>query len=87
MEQKTWFVYLLICADSTFYCGITLDIQRRLAQHNGQLGGGAKYTRGRRPVSVLACIPCLTRSKACLLECCIKDLPKNKKLSYALSLI
>lgn len=86
MLEKTWFVYLLECADKTLYCGITIDIQKRLAQHNGQLCGGAKYTRGRRPVKVLACVPCLTRSKACSLEYYIKLLPKNEKLSYALSL-
>jgi len=86
MEQRTWYVYLLECADSTIYCGIALDVQKRLAQHNGQLCGGAKYTRGRRPVKVLASVSCLTRGAACTLECHIKVLPKNKKLSYVLSL-
>ena len=44
-----WYVYVLLCSDNSFYCGITKDIERRLKQHNGVIKGGAKYTRGRRP--------------------------------------
>jgi putative endonuclease len=43
-------VYLLRCSDRSLYCGITSDIKRRMKQHNGELAGGAKYTRARRPV-------------------------------------
>jgi len=44
-----YFVYLLECADSTFYTGYTTDIDRRILEHNS-FNLGAKYTRGRRPV-------------------------------------
>ncbi|MEG6593009.1 GIY-YIG nuclease family protein, partial [Desulfovibrio sp. 1188_IL3213] len=47
MTSDPWLVYLLECADGTLYCGITRDMERRLAQHNGALAGGARYTRGR----------------------------------------
>ncbi|MEG6502462.1 GIY-YIG nuclease family protein, partial [Desulfovibrio sp. 1214_IL3152] len=45
MTSDPWLVYLLECADGTLYCGITRDMERRLAQHNGALAGGARYTR------------------------------------------
>ena len=51
-SDATWHVYLLRCADDTLYCGVTTDLDRRLAQHNGRLAGGARYTRPRRPVAL-----------------------------------
>lgn len=47
----SWHVYLLRCADGTFYTGIARDLEARVAQHNR--GQGAKYTRGRRPVELV----------------------------------
>ena len=46
-----WYVYLVICNDQTIYTGITLDVQKRIAEHNNG-ASGAKYTRSRRPVSL-----------------------------------
>lgn len=46
--MKTWLVYLLRCRDGSLYCGATVDLKRRLAQHNS--GAGAKYiVPSRRP--------------------------------------
>ncbi len=45
------FVYILECADGSFYTGYTTDVARRLAEHNAQ--NGAKYTRGRTPVELV----------------------------------
>lgn len=47
-----WSVYILRCADGTFYTGITTDALRRVKEHNGS-DLGAKYTRGRRPVKLV----------------------------------
>lgn len=47
----SWWVYLLRCGDGTLYTGITDDLDRRLAAHNA--GRGAKYTRSRRPVTLV----------------------------------
>ncbi len=41
------YVYILKCADGTFYTGYTTDPRKRLEMHNA--GKGAKYTRSRRP--------------------------------------
>jgi putative endonuclease len=46
-----FFCYLLECADGTYYCGWTKDVQHRLEMHNK--GRGAKYTRMRRPVALV----------------------------------
>jgi putative endonuclease len=45
------FVYVLRCADDTFYTGYTTDVERRVREHDD--GDGAKYTRGRTPVELL----------------------------------
>ena len=42
------YTYILTCADGTFYCGWTNDLDKRLKVHNQ--GKGAKYTKPRRPV-------------------------------------
>lgn len=70
-----WLVYLLECADGTLYCGITTNMPRRLAQHNGHKAGGARYTRGRRPVILRASLTCASHSHALRLEASIKKMP------------
>ncbi|WP_446424467.1 GIY-YIG nuclease family protein [Mailhella sp.] len=76
---RTWSVYLLSCADGTLYCGVTTDVHKRLAMHNGQRSGGARYTRGRRPVRLAACAGGMTRSEALRLEARIKKEPRERK--------
>lgn len=49
--EKKHFVYILECADGTFYTGWTTDLTRRVEVHNS--GKGAKYTRARRPVELV----------------------------------
>ena len=79
--RRDWCVYLLTCADGTLYCGVTSDLERRLAMHNGLLAGGAKYTRGRRPVRLAACQEGLTRGEALRLEAKVKKKPRSEKLA------
>jgi len=80
-----WFVYVLECADKTLYCGVTTDLARRLAEHNGEAQGGARYTRPRRPVRLAASAPYPDRSSACKAEARVKRLPRHKKISFLLS--
>lgn len=77
--KAVWQVYLLRCADGTLYCGVTTDLRRRLAQHNGTLAGGARYTRPRRPVVLVTACACASRSEALRLEDRIKRLPRSQK--------
>jgi putative endonuclease len=79
MIKNNWIVYLVRCSDNSLYCGITNDLRSRLIDHNS--GKGAKYTRSRRPVELIAISPTMTKSEALKLEYRIKRLPANKKLS------
>jgi putative endonuclease len=77
---KPWLVYILRCKDKSFYTGITNDLEKRLAAHRE--GNGAKYTRSRRPVKLMATTGLMSRSDAARLEIKIKTLPKEKKVAY-----
>ena len=50
------FMYILRCADGSYYVGSTRNIDVRLAQH--QAGDGSAYTRRRLPVELVYCLPC-----------------------------
>ena len=78
-NNNTWICYLLQCADNTLYCGITNDLSKRLAAHNS--GEGAKYTRGRTPVTLVYQEPCADKSSALKREREIKALPRADKLA------
>ncbi len=73
------FVYILECSDSTLYCGWTNNLQKRLEEHSSGKGG-ARYTRGRRPVRLVYKEPCPTRSRALKREREIKKLSRAAKL-------
>lgn len=77
MTEKRWFVYILRCADGTFYTGMTDDVIRREAVHNS--GKGAKYTRGRTPVQVVYSEECESYSAALKREYAIKKLRRQEK--------
>ncbi|MCX6739274.1 MAG: GIY-YIG nuclease family protein [Candidatus Parcubacteria bacterium] len=71
-------LYLLKCADDTFYCGITTDLDRRIGEHNGSTLG-AKYTKGRRPVVLVYAKEYENRSEASKEEARIKKLKREEK--------
>ena len=74
-----WSVYLLQCSDNSLYCGITIDLFRRLEHHNTSKLG-AKYTRGRRPVTLVYEEQVETHPEALRREYKIKKLSKKEKL-------
>lgn len=74
-----WYVYILECADSTYYTGITTDIERRIAAH--EAGTGAKYTKGRGPLNLIYEEEYADRSGASKREIEIKALSKAQKLA------
>ena len=75
----SWVCYLLQCADDTLYCGITNDLDKRLAAHNA--GEGAKYTRGRAPVRLVFHEACEDKSTALKREREIKRMARSEKLA------
>lgn len=77
--MRDWQVYLLKCADLSLYCGITNDLKARIDTHNA--GKGAKYTKGRLPVTLMAKSSEMTKSQALKCELYIKKLPRSQKIS------
>lgn len=73
-------LYILRCADGTLYTGITTDLKRRLAEHNG-IKKGAKYTRSRQPVSLVYSRRYRSRSTASREEARVKSLTRDEKIN------
>jgi putative endonuclease len=74
-----YYLYILKCADKTLYTGITTDLKRRIAEHNGA-EKGAKYTSSRRPVKLVFSKKFKNRSSASKEETLIKKLKRPQKL-------
>lgn len=81
VETLSHCVYLLSCVDGTLYTGYTTNLERRLATHNA--GKGARYTRGRRPVTLVACWTFRTKGEALRAERAIKRLSHAEKVRLA----
>ena len=75
---KEWVLYILSCKDDTLYTGITDNLPRRLEQHRS--GKGAKYTRGRAPLTLCYVEMCEDHSSALRREVSVKRLTKAQKL-------
>ena len=78
--MSEWQVYLLRCNDGSLYTGVATDVQRRLLEHNGELRGGARYTRSRRPVALVWREACESHGAALKREAEIKALSRPAKL-------
>ena len=78
--MKSYYVYILKCNDDSLYTGITTDVSRRVKEHNSDNQLGAKYTKGRRPVTLLYSEPSESRSAASQREYQIKKYSRSKKL-------
>jgi putative endonuclease len=74
-----WTVYLVRCSDDTLYCGITNDLAARLAAH--EAGKGAKYTRGRGPLKLVALQRTRDKRVALRIEHAVKRLTRPQKLA------
>ncbi|GAA0543211.1 hypothetical protein GCM10008994_17740 [Halorubrum ejinorense] len=70
-------VYVIECADGTLYTGYTTDVERRVAEHDA--GEGAKYTRGRTPVTLRHVESFGSKSAAMSREHAIKSLSRAQK--------
>lgn len=74
----SWFIYILQCNDNSLYTGVTNDLDRRIAAHND--GTGAKYTKGRGPVTLLYREESASRSDAQKREYSIKQMSRAEKI-------
>ena len=73
-----WMVYMLECAATSLYTGITKDLDRRMAEHAE--GKGARYTKGRGPFRLVYSETCQDRAEASRRETAIKSMDRGKKL-------
>lgn len=71
------YTYIVKCSDGTFYTGWTNDLTRRMEAHNQ--GRGAKYTKERRPVTLIYYEAFETKEEAMKREYAIKRLSRKEK--------
>jgi len=76
-STRDWKVYILQCSDSTYYVGITNNVEKRFAIH--QRGKGARYTSQRLPVKIVYLMSGYTQSEARKEEIILKDWRREKK--------
>lgn len=76
-QSPTYFTYVLRCADGTLYCGYSTDVEARVATHNA--GQGAKYTKARRPVALVASARFASKHDAMSAEWHFKQLSRSEK--------
>ena len=81
LTAKPWFLYLIECQDHSIYTGITVDVEKRFAAHKA--GKGARYTRIRVPVKLLAVIEFADRQAAASSEYTIKQWSAKQKRAFA----
>jgi putative endonuclease len=78
MAETEYSVYILRCADNTYYTGIAVDVARRIAEHESSLRG-AKYLRGRGPLTLVYSEVAGDRSTASRIEYRMKQLQRRGK--------
>lgn len=71
------YVYVLQCADKSYYTGWTKDIEKRIAMHNA--GKASRYTRSRRPVNLVYAEELPDKSEALKREHQIKKMQRSEK--------
>lgn len=76
--DKPYTLYILQCSDDTYYTGIALDVDKRVQEHNTS-DKGAKYTRHRRPVTLMYQESCCDKSTALKRERAIKRMKRADK--------
>ena len=84
--QNNWLIYILKCGDGSLYCGITNNLKKRLKQHNGEIKGGAKYTRSHSPCKLVYKEKSRSRRDALQREVIIKKMSKVEKQTLINSL-
>jgi putative endonuclease len=73
------YVYIVRCGDGSYYTGCTKNVEGRVRRHNGELRGGARYTRTRRPVVLVHCEEFASLAEARRRERALKRLSRTAK--------
>jgi len=77
-SEKSYTLYILKCSDDTYYTGIAIDVEKRVHEHNTS-DKGAKYTRYRRPVTLMYQESCSDKSTALKRERAVKRMKRSNK--------
>lgn len=77
MSEKTFYTYLILTENNTYYCGYTDDMEKRYKKHLE--GSGAKYTKANKPVKIAYLEKFKTKSEAMKEEYRIKHLSRQEK--------
>jgi len=72
-----WFTYILLCSDSSYYVGITNDLEKRVILHNS--GKGSKYLLSKLPVKLVYSEKHINKSEARIREIQLKGWSRIKK--------
>ena len=83
--KRPWWIYILRCADGSFYTGVTPDVRGRLEKHLA--GAGSKYVASRLPAGLAWSRRAGSRSRALRLEAAIKGMPRPEKKALILGLV
>ena len=78
--SASWSLYIVQCADTSLYTGITTDISRRIKEHNTKKG--AFYTKNKTPVTLVYQEPMANQSEARKREAAIKRLTRAEKIEF-----
>jgi putative endonuclease len=85
--KPIWFLYIIRCVDNSLYTGITIDLDRRFAEHQSQGKKCAKYLRGKSPLTLVFTTQVGTKSDASRLELRLKKCSKATKEKLVAGLI
>jgi putative endonuclease len=80
LPPSPYWLYLLECEGGAYYAGIALDVEQRFFRH--VFGVGAKFTRARPPLRVLAAREYASKGDALRAEWQLKALPRARKLAF-----
>ena len=79
VPMSDWYLYLIRCRDGTLYTGISTDVDRRFAQHQGAGNTASKYLKGRGPLSLVFQENLGSKSMALKVERRVKRMSKARK--------
>lgn len=75
----SFYTYILSCSDGSYYIGKTLNLEKRLRQHNGEIKGGARYTAAKGPVRLVYFEEFETHKESAQREYILKQLSHKEK--------
>ena len=76
-----YYTYMVRCADNSIYTGMTNNLEKRINEHINKSKNGAKYTKTKRPVTLVYYEGYKTKEEAMSREYAIKQLTRQQKLA------